>query len=161
VITGGRRRCLAPLVSLALSALLAEQATPQLSGFEATVPRVRVDAIVTDSAGSFIDDLRPEDFLVFEDGKPQQVLSLQLIDLAAGTVADLTPSSGLREPPTEQAIVPDTSGGHTEVSNLSAVILLVDYQGLDWRGKERFASVWSEYLAATDRLTVPFLKRPT
>ena len=127
----------------------------QQSVFEASVSRVRVDVIVTDSAGDFIDDLRPEDFLVFEDGKPQQVLSLQLIDLAAGTVADLTPSSGLREPPTEQAIAPDTSGGDTEVSNLSAVILLVDYQGLDWRGKERFASVWSEYLADTDRLTVP------
>jgi len=143
-----------PIAPLAADRIEAQQQPV----FEASVSRVRVDVIVTDSAGDFIDDLRPEDFLVFEDGEPQQVLSLQLIDLAAGTIADLTPSSGLRESPTEQTIVPETSGGDMEVSDLSAVILLVDYQGLDWRGKERFASVWSEYLAATDRLTVP---RPT
>ena len=41
--------------------------------FTVTSTLVQVDAVVTDSKGSHITDLRPEDFQVFEDGKLQKL----------------------------------------------------------------------------------------
>lgn len=52
--------------------------TPQ---FRAGVNFVRVDAIVTDSKGNPVVDLKPGDFEVTEDGKPQTVETLKLIRL--------------------------------------------------------------------------------
>jgi VWFA-related protein len=69
--------------------------------FGATVSRVRVDVVVTDSDGNFVDDLSPEDFLLFDDGVEQSVLSMQLVDLRAGVVTDLitgAPVGGERQP---------------------------------------------------------------
>jgi len=57
--------------------------------FGATVSRVQVDAIVTDGDGRFVDDLASSDFVVYEDGEPQPILDVQLIDLAAGEVIGL------------------------------------------------------------------------
>ena len=42
--------------------------------FEATVSRVRVDVIVQDSEGGFVDDLTVDDFRIFEDGSEQSIL---------------------------------------------------------------------------------------
>jgi VWFA-related protein len=57
--------------------------------FGATVSRVRVDVIVTDGDGNFVGDLSAEDFAVSEDGVPQEILDVQLVDLAAGEVHPL------------------------------------------------------------------------
>jgi len=85
-----------------------EQA-PELYG--ATVSLVRVDVIVTGADGDFITDLGPEDFEVYEDGELQEILDVQLVDLAAGEVhplfgdeatgsadADTTPESAAARP---------------------------------------------------------------
>jgi VWFA-related protein len=47
--------------------------------FRAGINFVRVDVIVTDRKGAPVDDLRPEDFEVFEDGKRQTVQTFRLI----------------------------------------------------------------------------------
>ena len=57
--------------------------------FEATVQRVRVDVIVTDEEGRFVDDLTADDFIVLEDGEPRRVLRIQLIDLVQGRIVEL------------------------------------------------------------------------
>ena len=38
-----------------------------------SVDLVQVDAVVTDAQGRHVADLRPEDFTIFEDGKPQKI----------------------------------------------------------------------------------------
>ena len=63
------------------------QRAPQ--AFGATVARVRVDVIVTDGDGDFVTDLAASDFSVFEDGEPQEILDVQLVDLIAGEVRTL------------------------------------------------------------------------
>ena len=68
--------------------------TQQRPRFESTVSRVRVNVIVTDREGRFVDDLRAEDFAVFEDAERREVLELQLIDLAAGEVRSLLAEAG-------------------------------------------------------------------
>ncbi len=54
--------------------------TPQQNGRQSidpairvTVDLVQVDAVVTDSTGRHVADLKPEDFQVFEDGRPQKI----------------------------------------------------------------------------------------
>ena len=76
-----------------------QQPDPQRPVFGATVSRVRVDVVVTDGDGNFIDDLAPEDFTLFEDGVEQQVLSMQLVDLRAGVVTDLISGAPSEESP--------------------------------------------------------------
>lgn len=60
-----------------------------LQMFGATVSRVRVDVIVSDGSGNFLDDLSADDFAIYEDGERQEIVDLQLVDLAAGQVHPL------------------------------------------------------------------------
>lgn len=68
---------LLPTVSMAVGR---QGRSPQRPTFDASVARVRVDVIVTHD-GRFVDDLRPDEFVLFEDGDEQQILSVQLVDL--------------------------------------------------------------------------------
>jgi VWFA-related protein len=49
--------------------------------FRAEINYVEVDARVLDQQGRFITDLKPEDFDVFEDGKPQKVTAFSLVNI--------------------------------------------------------------------------------
>jgi VWFA-related protein len=49
--------------------------------FRAEVNYVEVDARVLDQQGKFISDLKPEDFEVFEDGRPQKVSAFSLVNI--------------------------------------------------------------------------------
>ena len=59
------------------------QAPPRQPGvtFKTEVNYVDVDMIVTDEQGNFVKDLTKEEIEVFEDGKPQNVEILSLVDL--------------------------------------------------------------------------------
>ncbi len=128
----------------------------QRQRFEATVSRVRVDVIVRDDNGNFIDDLSAADFRVFEDGDEQQILGVQMVDLPAGILVDRTrPAAGL--PAT--ALVADTdpaAGTPSErSSDFGAMVFLVDFQNLDFRNKLRFTEAWENLIAQTDGLQIP------
>ncbi|HEX9700824.1 MAG TPA: hypothetical protein VGD06_15310, partial [Acidobacteriota bacterium] len=80
---------------------------------------MRVDVILTDSEGRFIEDLGPEDFEVFEDGKPQDVLSVQLIDAESLRVLDLPqsrvePTGPGGDKPAKESVFEATEGGARE-----------------------------------------------
>ena len=49
--------------------------------FRAEVNYVEVDARVLDQQGKFVAGLKPEDFQVFEDGKPQKVTAFSLVNI--------------------------------------------------------------------------------
>ena len=60
--------------------LWAAPLTPQQTGAQSdgpvirvTVDLVQVDAVVTDSQGRHVTGLKPEDFQILEDGKPQKI----------------------------------------------------------------------------------------
>ncbi|MDX6709952.1 MAG: hypothetical protein QOH96_968 [Blastocatellia bacterium] len=44
-----------------------------------TTNLVQVDAVVTDKKGSLVTDLKPEEFQIFEDGKPRQISNFSLV----------------------------------------------------------------------------------
>ncbi len=49
--------------------------------FRAEVNYVEVDTRVLDQQGKFVGDLKPEDFQVFEDGRPQKVTTFSLVNI--------------------------------------------------------------------------------
>ena len=53
---------------------------PQLT-FRVETNYIEVDAIVTDGRGNVVRDLKREDFMLFEDGKPQAVDAFAFIDI--------------------------------------------------------------------------------
>lgn len=152
------------LTLLLAGSLLAERATSleqQRPEFGATISRVRVDVIVTDDEGDFVDDLTLADFRVFEDDVEQEVLDAQLVDLASGTVSeifaappgdDLAGAPGGAAAPTG-AVAAGSSG--SRASELGAIIYLLDYPGLDFKVKKRFTEVLAASLQEAELLAVP------
>lgn len=146
----------------------------EVQRFGATVSRVRVDVIVTDGNGSFVDDLTAADFTVYEDGEPQEILDVQLVDLAAGEVhplyADQPPNptaaespatgeTGVDSPPPSTPEAPADNDAEapsaSPASELGAVIFLVDGPSLSVQTRARFGDAWEDLLDQTDTLQVP------
>ena len=152
-------RYLTPFVILllALAPLQTGQAPAQQQpAFEATVDRVRIDVIVTDEDGNFVPDLRPEEFVLYEDGDPQPIRGFQLVDLAAGEVLDLSGEGfdlgevGAYRPSEDP--VPSTT---TDPETLGAMVFLIDGPSLDMNVRARFSEAWAEVLSRTDEFNIP------
>ena len=78
-----RTQRFALLSLLACAAILSAQA-PQPAAqptFQLSVNYVDVDVTVTDADGTFVTGLKPEDFQLFEDGKPQKIDTFSLVEL--------------------------------------------------------------------------------
>ena len=80
----GRRSLLPSLVSLLGALALREgsstaraQAPPNLPTFSSEVELITVDAVVLDSAGRPVAGLGRDDFVVTEDGRPQEIVSFE------------------------------------------------------------------------------------
>ena len=120
--------------------------------------RVRVDVIVRDGDGGFVDDLTAADFRVFEDGDEQAILGLQFVDLPAAIVMDRTrPASSASALSTMLAAGGDRTDGvpSARSSDFGAMVFLVDFQNLDFRNKLRFTQAWEDLIAQTDGLQIP------
>jgi len=95
---GGPRSLVAMLVALAPTALPCARASAQEPPAPVTIlpvgtERVQVAAVVTDRQGRPVTDLKPEDFLLLEDGKPQ------IITHFVGAVSSPTVRSEPGSPP--------------------------------------------------------------
>ena len=66
------------------------QAAPQQPTFRAGINFVRVDAIVTDGRGNPVADLKPTDFEVTEDGKPQTIEKFRLVKVDGNAAAEVS-----------------------------------------------------------------------
>ncbi len=130
--------------------------SPQTQRFEATVSRVRVDVIVRDGSGDFVDDLSAADFRVFEDGREQRILGLQMVDLPAGVLVDRSRPASAATSTTLTAFTDPAAGTPRErSSDFGAMVFLVDFQNLDFRNKLRFTQAWEDLIARTDGLQIP------
>src|SRR5580658_10976860 len=79
------------------TAPLTPQATSQQSAgpvIRVTVDLVQVDAVVTDSQGRHVTGLKPEDFTILEDGKPQKITHFSYVPGTAipGGLAPVNPA---------------------------------------------------------------------
>jgi VWFA-related protein len=117
--------------------------------FTAAVHNVRVDVVVTDENGGFVADLGPDDFTLFEDGRRQEIVSVQLVDLSAGQI------QRLGETGTAGVTVASSAEGEP-VSDLGAIIFFIDLPGLYFNNTRNFAEAMGQMLDEVDRVTVPY-----
>ena len=142
---------------------VAQEALPaQTPLFRSAVTRVRVDAIVTDSDGNFVDNLTREDFQLFEDGVEQRILNVQLVDLESGETIDV--ASGSSTDNSSSANGGDNPGYVAEPElarvartpgTLGAIVYLVDLPSLDPANKPMLAATFSEFVEGSESLRVP------
>jgi VWFA-related protein len=64
-----------------------------------TTNLVQIDAMVTDKKGKQVTDLRPEDFEILEDGRPQRITSFSYITLDSAPAARPVPPVDKNGPP--------------------------------------------------------------
>ena len=112
-----RRNSLAVILLFSLLAVTYAQqpATTQQQGqlqetdiVHITTNLVQIDATVTDKSGKHITDLRPEDFVVIQDGRPQSVTNLSYIAAeppSAQTIGKPGPPSTNNAPPAPPTVL--------------------------------------------------------
>ena len=118
--------------------------------FRTDVEIVRVDVVVTDNDGAFIDDLRAGEFTLFEDGARQDIVSVELVDLAARQVQQVAMEAGVPGEPTPE-LRPAVSAG-----DLGAVIFFIDLPGLAFKSSIDFAESMQRVFAKVEQLSLPY-----
>jgi len=81
------------LVGALLASAQTQPAQPPVAAqagtvFTVTSTLVQVDAVVTDSEGRHVSDLKPEDFQVFEDGQLQKLTHFSYVRVSAERKAE-------------------------------------------------------------------------
>jgi VWFA-related protein len=92
------------LALIPLQAQDAQQSPGEVPTFHATVRRVVVDVVVRDSNNKPVHGLKPTDFIVAEDGDPQQVLSFDAYTLDTPSIA--LPPNAPHPPPNHFVNIP-------------------------------------------------------
>ena len=138
----------------------------QFPPFKAAVDLLEVDARVFDSEGLFVTDLRIDDFEVVEEGVPQKIQTMFLVDGRRGA-ADSATRSMPRSPQTWIFVFDQhhlTMGSYVRARRAVGEFLSARFRPSDLVGlvsdnrmvNNRITSVPSEYLAAFKKLVAPF-----
>lgn len=141
-------RCGALCVGILWAATLPLQQDAARQKYEATISRVRVDVIVTDGDGRFVDGLEADDFVVYEDGQRQQILEVQLVAPEGGSRRD--DESGA---PADTGI-PDATGP-VALEGQGAVVFVIDGLHTSRRMRSRFAREWAVHEQLAGPSAVP------
>ena len=143
--------------SAASVVMLAQEAMPaQTPMFRSAVRRVRVDAIVSDKDGNFIQDLKADDFRVFEDGVEQEILNVQLVSLTRGQVTNVTAHDETVTTRAKSLPVPaEPTPVRRSPASLGAVVYLIDLPSLDRRNNPRLIKTLGSFFEGEGDLEVP------
>jgi VWFA-related protein len=115
-----------------------------------TVNLVQMDAVVTDSHGNPVDNLKPEDFEILQDGKPQKITNFSYISTRPAAPAPSNPpkpapqTKGIPIPParpiTPPPFMPKASDIHRTIA------LVVDDPGLSFESIVRVRNSLKKYV---------------
>ena len=108
----------------------------------AQASEVLVDAVVTDKRNRLVTNLKPEDFVIYEDGVEQKILSMRLAREAAGTVVQPVPRPA--EPAAPVSVQPAPEKPPLEMPNLS--ILLLDYSTTQFENQKLVQESSAKYV---------------
>ena len=129
---------------------------PQPPTFKVEVDYVEVDALVTDQRGTFVRDLKKEDFQVLEDGKPQTITTFSIIDI---------PTERANRPLfASQPIEPDVKTNAQPFDGRIYVMVLDDLHttfGRSQRVKAAARQFIERHLGANDLMAVVHTSGPT
>jgi VWFA-related protein len=129
---------LKPLVYPALIALLAQGLAPQTATFSITRTEVVVNVTVTDRNGKTIDNLTKDDFVLFEDGKPQKIEGFHLQRLEnkqlppVGLVTREAPPAVPEKPkPAAQPVAqPNVGRPESKFQDRRLIVMLFDFSAM-------------------------------
>ena len=102
--------------------------------FTVTSTLVQVDAVVTDSKGHHVTDLTPENFRVFEDGKPQTLTHFSYVQVspARKAVPGSKPAGPKLSPNAASALPPAPMAQLRPEDVRRTIVLMVDDLGLSF-----------------------------
>lgn len=119
-----------------------------------TTNLVQVDAVVTDDKGRAVTDLRPEDFEILEDARPQVITNFSFISSApatAGQPTAATPAAAKTAPPVRPARLRLTDPHRT-------IVLVVDDLGMSFESinftKQALKKFLDEQMRADDLVAI-------
>ena len=92
-----------------------------------TVNLVQVDAVVTDSKGHQVTNLKPDDFEIFEDGRRQKITNFSYVFAAS-------PARGTNPAPAATAVTPGVLPAPFSPQAGRRIVLVVDDLGLSFEG---------------------------
>jgi VWFA-related protein len=145
------------VVWLLLLTAFCSQAIPQTEPKPQTTPSggndvvrittnlVQVDVTVVDRSGQPVADLRPDDFVVLEDGKPQKITNLSFISAAAVPTATPVPARAAK---TKGALVdPPLPPVTLRLDRVRrAIALVVDDLGLSFESSHRVRAALKRFV---------------
>ena len=102
--------------------------------FTVTSTLVQMDAVVTDSKGRYVTDLGPEDFQVFEDGKPQKLTHFSYVRIRTEPAPAAEPPATIPKPtPKSVASLPPPPMAQLRPEDVRrTIVLMVDDLGLSF-----------------------------
>ena len=124
--------------AIVLVVLIAGPVLPQAQdtgpAIRVTVDLVQVDAVVTDAQGHHVAGLKPEDFQVLEDGKPQKITHLSFVDAENDRSAFSSPAQTRNERGTMPVFIgaPPAPPRRSQIHR--TLVLLADDLGLSGDG---------------------------
>lgn len=127
------RKCLSLLTGIMLlcSSLASQQAAEDYT-FRTSSELVLVNVTVRDKSGNFIRGLKPQDFTILEDNKPQKVVSFDIenIDAVANVdVAETKPLTGVA--PEKGSAAPAAADSISLFKDRRLIVLLFDLTGME------------------------------
>ncbi|HVR70899.1 MAG TPA: VWA domain-containing protein [Vicinamibacteria bacterium] len=93
------------LSAAALAASLGAAQEPKLPEFRADVRVIRLDVSVVDRKGRPLPGLAPEDFTVFEDGRPVEITYFEAVDGSGGVATSADSAVTLTAPPPRRILL--------------------------------------------------------
>lgn len=120
------------VLSLSLTLLLAAApAVPQQASFHATTTLVNVNVNVVGRDGKPVANLTREDFILLEDGKPQQILSCDFQHLAGEKLPPIEAPALKSRPAPTPASTPKPKLEVTQARDHRLIILFFDFSSME------------------------------
>jgi VWFA-related protein len=139
-----------PLILALLCSSLSSQETDYV--FRSKAEIVLVNVTVRDKNGNFVRDLKPEDFTVLEDNKPQKVLSFDLENTDAAVTQDIAQVNVLGQSVAAQPAQAPAAATANAFKDRRLVILFFDLSSMEPDEIERSAKAAQDYV---DRQMAP------
>src|SRR5579864_429168 len=92
---------------------------------------VLVNVTVRDKSGKFVQGLKPEDFTILEDNKPQRVVSFDVENVDAAPALDVAQSNPLPEPAAAPASQLSAAEAATQFKDRRLIILFFDLSAME------------------------------
>ncbi|HTG72623.1 MAG TPA: VWA domain-containing protein [Terriglobia bacterium] len=129
------------LLSILISHSSAQQVPPSPPVIRINVNLVQVDAVVTDSRGNPVTNLKADDFEVFQDGKPQVITNFEFVDVKTAAARGV-PARGVapRRGNAPAAPPPPPTRGLRPQQIRRTIAMVVDDLGLSFDSISRIQS---------------------